>query len=186
MDCQGVEEKLVDYLEGTLPGRDQAQVKSHIEGCRGCEGRHATWVQFLVDIKQQEMPDPGVGFWQEFTARVKYAVEQEQHAREQRKINAWWKIDLSIPVFQWASASAIVVIAFGLFLSQWSHHSQWSRHSQWSHHFSKNNQPSLSPLQQVVRQADLSDQEGAEIFFDLLDDESDDQEGDFMMMAEGV
>jgi anti-sigma factor RsiW len=172
MTCENVEEKLVDYLEETLPRRDHEQVKSHIGGCRDCEDRHAAWVQFLVDIKQQEIPDPGIGFWQEFTARVKYAVEQEQVIRQSTE-KAWWKIDLSIPAFQWASASAVVVIALGIFLSQWPRH------------FSSN-RPTLSPLQQAVRQADLSDQEGAEIFFDLMDEEGDDQEGDFMMIGDKV
>jgi len=168
MNCEDVEEKLVDYLEGTLPRRDHKQVQSHLEGCRGCEDRHTSWVQFLTDIKQQKVRDPGVAFWQEFTARVKYAVKQEQHLIIRKpEPKGWWKIDLFVPTFQWAVASAAVVVVFSFFL------------------FSKNNPPHPSTLQQAIHQANLADTEGVEVLFDLV---GEDDEGlvDLMVMTEEI
>ncbi len=181
MNCREIEEKLPDYLDGILHPHDQEQVRTHLIGCERCQAEQASWSQFVSRLKQVSVNDPGDAFFQGLSARIRQGVEQEQQRMDRVRQPVkmpWFRFSLPFPSFQMGMAyacAALIVATVGLSL------------------FLKNKEmlitPSLSPivgaatLEQVVRQANLSDAEGVEVLFDLMDENSEDLSDDLVLMT---
>jgi hypothetical protein len=183
MNCQEIEEKLPDYLDGTLHPDNRELVKAHLMGCERCQAQQASWGQFVSRLKQATANDPGDAFFQGLSARIRQGVEREQKrmdcARQPVK-KAWFQFSLPLPSFQMGAyaCAALMIATVGLSL------------------FFKNKEmpmtPVLSPavgtptLEQVVRQANLSDAEGVEVLFDLMDENNEDLSDDLVLMTSEI
>ena len=178
MNCQEIEEKLPDYLDGILPPHDREQVRTHLVGCERCQAEQASWGQLVSRLKQVPANDPGDAFFQGLSARIRQGVEREQKkmdcARQPVK-KAWFQFSLSSFQMGMAYCAALMIATVGLSL------------------FFKNKEMPmtrvLSPavgtptLEQVVRQANLSDAEGVEVLFDLMDENNEDISDDLALMT---
>ncbi len=161
MNCQAISDRLLEYVEQTLRTGEIEAVRSHLAGCDRCERERVSLIKFIGEIKQVEVDDPGEVFWHDLTASVKrsIALERKAPSRLTPRFAGWLAGLFDFTPLRAAYACAVVAtVVVGLSLLF---------------------QNRLSPLEQLVHQANLSDTEGAEVFFDLMDDEGD--EMDLMM-----
>lgn len=78
-------ERLQDFVEGVLPARHAARVRSHLEGCAACASEAESWRTVLnrLDGLQRLEPAPG------FTQRVMEGVRMPAAAPAAQKAPEW-------------------------------------------------------------------------------------------------
>ena len=61
MTCRDIVELVTDYLEGTLPEPERADVEAHLAGCRGCSGyleQVRTTIRVTGMLTEEQIPEP--------------------------------------------------------------------------------------------------------------------------------
>ncbi|MDQ6887427.1 MAG: zf-HC2 domain-containing protein [Gemmatimonadota bacterium] len=106
--CGDVEQRLSDYLEGTLDDREKNAVDAHVAGCARC----AALLGDLVSISRAAatLPDlaPSRDLWSAIQSRIETPVLSMSDAPERRE-------SASRPRISWiAAAAALVMLAVGI------------------------------------------------------------------------
>lgn len=102
--CESLEADLVLLHYGELPGAELEAVRSHINGCSGCDGYLRDLGKLMpLTIKSDEPPQT---FWSDYNRELRHKIAAAE--------TSWWRI-LSV-IFQprWIPAlatAAIVVLA---------------------------------------------------------------------------
>ncbi|MGE3276243.1 MAG: hypothetical protein AB7O67_14110 [Vicinamibacterales bacterium] len=100
-------DEFVDAVEGTLAADRQA----HLAACTPCRRQVEELAALLGEAADAPVPEPSPLFWDQFSARVRQAIDLEpQPARGWRP--AWFSLPVLVPV----AGLALVVMALGMAL----------------------------------------------------------------------
>jgi hypothetical protein len=104
MNCNAIDERLDDYVDGTLPEGECQEVELHVAACAACQEqeRQLRWLLDRAQALPQEL-QPGRDLW----AGIARRIEQEKRARP-----GWWA-----PL----GLAAAAVLVIGVTLSQRDH-----------------------------------------------------------------
>ncbi len=167
MNCKKVKKQLLELNVGhALSPRDNRKIKDHLAHCERCEREKVTWATFFTNIKRAAVDDPGLAFWQNFTANLTFSIEKEREVLP-RPAPRRFSLSPYIPAFQMAMAGAmVVVVVLGGAL-----------------YFKKEERRHIAPLtlEQVVREANDADTEGMTVLFEMIDDNGNDLLSDGVM-----
>lgn len=73
MDCQEVQDQLIDFHEDQLDQKAAEHIRGHLEMCPLCRGELSSIEKVMVGLESQRLPDPGEAFWRDFPKRVRRA-----------------------------------------------------------------------------------------------------------------
>lgn len=79
-ECEGVRERLLDYVEGELSDDQHQMVEYHLHGCRACTDELHEVEQVRAALRPAPASDPGPEFWDGFPQRVWQAYQRERTA----------------------------------------------------------------------------------------------------------
>jgi anti-sigma factor RsiW len=103
--------RIQDFVEGLLPVRQAARVRTHLDACAGCAGEAATWRSVLDQLRALDRLSPSEGFSQ----RVMSEIRVPSHAAVVSKVPEWrralqWARRLVPQTRQaWAALSGVAV-----------------------------------------------------------------------------
>jgi anti-sigma factor RsiW len=92
-DRHPVSDRLQDYVDGALPERLAARVRTHLDGCEVCAGEVAIWKSLEAKLGSLERIAPAEDFAERVLARVQLPVTAPARAPEWRRAVAWaWSL----------------------------------------------------------------------------------------------
>jgi hypothetical protein len=94
--------ELVDVIEGALPRERRA----HLDHCASCRDRAADLRATWNEATDAAVPEPSPLFWDQFSARVREAVE----ATDRPALSGTWLGWLRQDRLAWAAAGALVAV----------------------------------------------------------------------------
>ena len=77
-DCDRAIANLYAYLDAELDGVSAEEIRSHVEGCNGCNGRYSFEKKLLGIVKERLREDPPTDFFD----RIKSLLAAEGQTRE--------------------------------------------------------------------------------------------------------
>lgn len=83
------DERLQDFVDGTLPVRQAARVRTHLEGCPGCSGQAAAWRAAFAHLDGLEPLALSDGFAARVMAQVRIPAPAPARVPEWRRALAW-------------------------------------------------------------------------------------------------
>ncbi|WP_139921353.1 zf-HC2 domain-containing protein [Hymenobacter sp. DG01] len=115
VNCEGVQEELMDWLAGTLPPAQRQTVEAHLAECPGCQQELAAVQSLWSTMGQLPVPEPSEQLRPTF-----YAMLADFQATEQRRqrwsvagvlerIRAWWQ-----PAYGLRLAYSLALLLVGL------------------------------------------------------------------------
>lgn len=105
MNCKEFENKLIFYIEGSLPDNETANMKSHLNDCNTCKTLHEKMSAALTLIDQDKITETNPFFFNRLT-------EQLEKNNQKSKLKTK---DFYLQVVSYAAAIAIaVVLGIGL------------------------------------------------------------------------
>jgi len=107
MNCDNIQDKLVDYIENTLSETTNSEIKMHINSCQNCEIALQKMEEFLAVIPKDEMEEPSKNLRKNFEEMLLEEKQLQQTKVVKLKTN--WKQYLQI-----AASVALIVSAFFL------------------------------------------------------------------------
>ena len=125
MNCEKCHELLGDFLDGTLGGRERAQLRAHLDGCLSCAGVHEE-LESIVGAARESAgylyePPNERALW----LRIRNTVEADASAlraaaaaQQARSRDSLWgrlagkRWELSLPQVATAAAAVAVAVAF--------------------------------------------------------------------------
>jgi anti-sigma factor RsiW len=109
MDCQDIQSKLADYIDGRLSGIDRSQLQNHLVGCKSCRSALAEIDPLAVVLLQSEPPPVPSNL----TSRILAAARDRMHHQQPAPWNplSWWRL---APASMQAAAVGILVVGLGL------------------------------------------------------------------------
>jgi anti-sigma factor RsiW len=92
-DPHPTSDRLQEYVDGVLPGRRAARVRTHLDGCDVCTGEVAVWRSLAAKLGSLGRIAPAEGFAERVMARVRIPVPAPVRAPEWRRAVAWaWSL----------------------------------------------------------------------------------------------
>lgn len=70
MDCDKVQDAMLDVLEGDTPGMPLEKVREHVETCERCRAAAPQIASDWVTVNQALAPEPDEEFWRAIESRV--------------------------------------------------------------------------------------------------------------------
>lgn len=107
MTCQGNDEQLGDYVDGTLDPPALAAFTTHLAGCARCQALAADFKALRLAAQTLEPALPSAAAW----SRIAAAVEAEHGARTRRR---WWRLGGQTAWQPAAAVAMAVVLTTGL------------------------------------------------------------------------
>ena len=77
MDCKHVEERLAEYVDGTLPAQEHAAVQEHLQHCPSC-ARSAAVASFVHLLLQRIREQEDIVVPEDFEALLMQRLRDEQ------------------------------------------------------------------------------------------------------------
>jgi hypothetical protein len=122
MDCQEVQDQLIDFREDQLDQKAAEHISSHLGMCPLCREELSSIEKVIAGLESQRLPDPGEAFWRDFPKRVKRAFyEEDRHIRIPTLPRVWARVyevttwlPFSRPVNAAVSLAVMVLIIAGL------------------------------------------------------------------------
>lgn len=109
MNCQDIQSKLADYIDGRLSGIERSQLRTHLVSCVSCRSELAKLDPFALLLLQTDPPPVPP----DLTSRI-LAAARDRNCREQTSSwnpLSWWRL---APVSMQAAAVGILVVGLGL------------------------------------------------------------------------
>jgi anti-sigma factor RsiW len=111
-DCEAMQARFSEYLDGRLNGREMQQISAHVSGCREC---NSEW-NSLRQVQQSlgalgAVPEP-----KDLLLRVRVAVSQERARSKKSVFSAWnlaWKNTVGPFLLQASAGFASAVLLLG-------------------------------------------------------------------------
>lgn len=122
MNCREVQNKLTEFYEDQLHGKDAEHIRDHLEICPLCRDELSSIERVIVGLKSQRLPDPGETFWRDFPKRVREAFYEGDRPIRDPILPRVWKgfyrtarwLTFSKPLGAAVSTAAIVLVIAGL------------------------------------------------------------------------
>ncbi|APZ46164.1 hypothetical protein BW723_07565 [Polaribacter reichenbachii] len=105
MECRDIENKLTDYLEGSLPAIEKTEVEKHLKTCANCQQELAELKSFLSVLKNDKMETPSANLKLNFDKMLALEIAKNQPKVVQLKPKPDWKSYLRV------AASVLIVIS---------------------------------------------------------------------------
>lgn len=112
MNCEGLETRLIEYLDGRLDGQDKAAVERHLASCAGCAARAEGFRSVFLSLDAWEAPE--ISPW--FNARLRRRIAAEEERRS-------WRGRLGVllrPVHALGMAGGVAVVLLAGALVMWN------------------------------------------------------------------
>jgi len=112
-------DRLQDFVEGLLPGRQAARVRAHLESCPGCASDAAAWNATFAQLGRLERLSPFDGFADRVMAQVRVPTPVPARVPEWRRALAWARGLVPQTREAWAAVSGVAVtpaVTLGLVL----------------------------------------------------------------------
>lgn len=111
-NCQKIKEQILEFVSGTLPDQDVAELRNHLDKCQSCSG--------YLDALRSDDKDLGnfAESMQPAIARLEKKLTEVLKERQlvKKVRSASWVAIIKSPVTKLAAA-AVIIIAIGLFVS---------------------------------------------------------------------
>ncbi len=113
--------RIQDFVEGLLPVRQAARVRTHLDTCAGCAGEAAAWRSVLDQLQTLDRLSPSEGFSQRVMSeiRIPTAAPVVSKVPEWRRALNWARRLVPQTRQAWAALSGVAVtpaVTFGLLL----------------------------------------------------------------------
>lgn len=112
-------DRLQDFAEGSLPVRQAARVRSHLETCPTCAAQAASWHTTFAHLRALERLGPAAGFADRVMAQVRVPAPVPERVPEWRRALAWVSGLVPRSRRAWAAVSGVAVtpgVTLGLVL----------------------------------------------------------------------
>jgi anti-sigma factor RsiW len=111
-ECQAIQAKFTEYLDGRLGGREMQRIGAHLERCRDCgdEWISLKHAQSLLANLGPVLPP------EDLSSRIRTTIRQELIQRRQGPFHGWnliWKESLGPFLFQLSTGFASAVLLMG-------------------------------------------------------------------------
>ena len=104
-------ERLSEYVDGDLDGRDREALEAHLPTCATCRET----VEALRDLVSQasalEPSQPAVDLWPSIAARIEASARPASHRRLAPSSAGGWRLSLSLPQASLAAIGLVAVTA---------------------------------------------------------------------------
>ncbi|NJD19876.1 MAG: hypothetical protein FIA95_11430 [Gemmatimonadetes bacterium] len=113
------QDRLQDFVEGLLPARQAARVRTHADACPACAADVAAWRSTFARLQALERLSPIEGFADQVMARVRVPTPAPVPAPEWRRALAWARQLVPQTRQAWAAVSGVAVtpiVTLGLVL----------------------------------------------------------------------
>ncbi len=122
MDCQEVQDQLIDFHEDQLDQKAAEHIRGHLGMCPLCKEELAAIEKVIVGLESQRLPDPGEAFWRDFPKRVRRAFYEGMRTIRVPILSRIWEafyqattwLPFSKPVNAAVSLAVMVLIIAGL------------------------------------------------------------------------
>lgn len=115
MRCEEVECKLIELIEEDLPPAQRAEILTHLHDCATCAAERSAYHDLLALVQADPVPEPSLGFWEEFLPSLKHRIEQEA-CRHRPTPTAWLAGVGSWFTFRPRLISGLAVAAVSVFI----------------------------------------------------------------------
>jgi anti-sigma factor RsiW len=115
LNCEGVQEELMDWLAGTLPAAQHQAVEAHLTQCPGCQQELATVRALWTTMGELPVPAPSEQMRPRFYSMLaEFQVEEQRKQRWSidgiiERIKEWWQ-----PAYGMRVAYSIALLLVGL------------------------------------------------------------------------
>lgn len=82
MRCEDVEFKLLELIEGELSALQCSEILTHLEGCAACAAECSAYRDLMARVQVDPVPEPPLGFWEEFLSSLKRRIGREAAGRK--------------------------------------------------------------------------------------------------------
>lgn len=110
MNCEEVNELLIDYVEGELPKRQTLDIARHLEQCSGC-AQEVSEMESVIDTVSLTVEDPGDSYFASIFPRVMERIEQNEGLPWYKKL-----FKGRSPVLRWSAVGAPVALTILMLL----------------------------------------------------------------------
>ncbi|OSY88659.1 hypothetical protein WH52_02995 [Tenacibaculum holothuriorum] len=107
MECKDIQNKLIDYIENTLPQHDKSSVEEHLNSCDNCTKELKETTQFLALITKDTIEQPSVSLRDNFEKLLENEIKKQEPKVIDINHKTNWKTYIQI-----AASIAIVISAF--------------------------------------------------------------------------
>lgn len=107
MECEKIQNKLVDYIENTLSETATAKIKAHLNSCKNCETALQQMEELFAEIPKEEPAKPSENLRMNFEQMLIEEKQLQQTKLVQLQPKKNWKSYLQI-----AASIALIVSAF--------------------------------------------------------------------------
>jgi anti-sigma factor RsiW len=115
VNCEGVQEELMDWLAGTLPEAQHQAVEAHLTQCPGCQQELATVQAIWSTMGELPVPDPSEQMRPRFYSMLaEFQVEEQRKQRWSvngllERLREWWQ-----PAYGVRLAYSLALLIVGL------------------------------------------------------------------------
>jgi len=108
MECDKIQNSLVDYIDSNLSEKDASKITMHIKTCKNCESALKEMQEFLSVISEDEMEQPSKNLRKNFEQMLVKEKQQSESKVVKFDMKRNWKWYLQI--------AASILLLFGSFL----------------------------------------------------------------------
>jgi len=107
MECDKIQNSIVDYLENNMSEKQAAAMKTHIETCNNCQVALTEMQEFLSEVSNEELEQPS----ENLRVNFEKMLEEEKQLQQTKvvKLKTNWKSYLQI------AATVLLVLSSFLF-----------------------------------------------------------------------
>lgn len=123
-ECEGVRERLLDYVEGELDDGQHQAVERHLHGCKACTDELLEIERVRTALRPAPAQHPGQEFWDGFPQRVWQAYQREHAISAPSRRHAIAtalraKLDRLLAPRVWVPAAALsLIVGLAVLLTQ--------------------------------------------------------------------
>lgn len=107
MDCREIRERLSEFIDGVLGGREASEVKAHLDQCDACSEAHRSMVNIIGHMQKMERIEEPADFLEKVNARMDQRVSSTGLMRR-----LFLPLRVKIPLELAAAAVVIAVIVY--------------------------------------------------------------------------
>lgn len=104
MNCDRVEELLIDYLEAVIEPQDKELVLKHLDSCGNCSKKYSEFHEIRAAFQSQSLPEPSKELLDSLTAKAKQDLSKEK--------TPFWKKWFYSPILIPAMTTALVIMVW--------------------------------------------------------------------------
>ncbi len=112
MECEKIQNRIVDYIENTMSKKERMEMKTHVETCNSCQGEMQQMQEFLSQVANEDLEKPSENLRLNFEKMLaeEKLLQQSKVVKLNPKGN--WKMFLQI-------AATVVLVLSSFFIGRY-------------------------------------------------------------------